>query len=960
MRKLISSIFLALIVATASPAFTLLAGFKNTSNTAYAQTYTNVTYEAQSDIGGGSVTGFENIGSGGDKNSDKLNPDVCPGWLDIGCEIGVFLIYNVFYYFTNLGASMTAGFADITLWYSLQSWTYSNSDFIASGWAILRDLANISFIGGLLYAAFQLIMGDGGGKKTVVKVIVFALVINFSLFISRVIVDGGNILARSIYQSIEVTGVTRTFDTNEGKKEISAGIVEIASPQKIIFNPSAASIQPSDPGYLSVYLFTFFLAGVLNILMMFMFVKICLTFVGRTVGIMILMIVSPLTVFSELLPVKKFVPVKYLTLEGWFEELFQLSIMAPVYVFFLYLIILFWGKSANGAAFQVANAGTDWMSGIIMMSIPLLLTFMLFKAASDTVQKLSGELGGMIAGAAGAALGAVVGVASAAAGLAGGAIVGGVIGGAVKKAGANRSANVQKEKDEIKKLESKTDRSAEEDARLKKLKSFGASTRRDISDSIGKGGMNFGTKLSKGNYDVRDLSIGGFNVGKNGMQQLSGLGNFYGMGGIEAVDSSKKIMEDMAAKQVERINNQSALIEEAMKSRTQKERLAVQRHEASPEHEKQIEDAEHQEKELREGKATDDYDGANDDEKKAAKTAAKTAAISNIETGNLGAEHTAAQSVVNQLTQLSDIRDREAAGTVLTAAEIADRDRLTTALDGAGVNVAPTADLKAELRGRKTALKNIAEKSMLEVSKALSIEDLEKLAGDLEAESKAATGDEKKALEKKVSEVKNLKRERERKAKDLKAKIEKGDVYDKDKLAAGERDAQTQLTTINAELNNPATTAERKVALQNQKDIQERKLKQNRAGLEYIANKKAISDGDKMAKKVAKNYEREEYENLTNWGKNIKGKLVKGLVLGLVTGGVAGGLVQGANTAIMGAVKGAVLGAAAGTAVGIGQSIDRSVAAGVYAAHGRDWKLEIRSKLRSIDKKLDDKKEDKH
>ena len=71
---------------------------------------------------------------------------------------------------------------------------------------MLSDLANICFIFLLVYAGIRLILGVGkfNAKSMIVNVILMAVLINFSLFFTKIIIDAGNITARIFYNAIEV------------------------------------------------------------------------------------------------------------------------------------------------------------------------------------------------------------------------------------------------------------------------------------------------------------------------------------------------------------------------------------------------------------------------------------------------------------------------------------------------------------------------------------------------------------------------------------------------------------------------------------------------------------------------------------------------------------------------------------------------------------------------------------
>ncbi|MDA8597083.1 hypothetical protein N9L26_01960, partial [Candidatus Pacebacteria bacterium] len=75
---------------------------------------------------------------------------------------------------------------------------------IDSLWTVIRDLFNILFILGLIWIGFQTILTVNGSdyKKQLAYLIAAALLINFSLFGAKLIVDIANLSATQIYGQI--------------------------------------------------------------------------------------------------------------------------------------------------------------------------------------------------------------------------------------------------------------------------------------------------------------------------------------------------------------------------------------------------------------------------------------------------------------------------------------------------------------------------------------------------------------------------------------------------------------------------------------------------------------------------------------------------------------------------------------------------------------------------------------
>ncbi|TSC68474.1 MAG: Uncharacterized protein G01um101456_629 [Parcubacteria group bacterium Gr01-1014_56] len=116
-------------------------------------------------------------------------------------------ISNIVYVFTvglgGLIAYVASYFFNFAVYLSLSSTAYA-MNFVTSGWEMTRDLANMAFIFILIYIAvnIMLLAETSDTMKTLVRVIAIALVINFSFFFVRVVIDGGNILAIQFYNGI--------------------------------------------------------------------------------------------------------------------------------------------------------------------------------------------------------------------------------------------------------------------------------------------------------------------------------------------------------------------------------------------------------------------------------------------------------------------------------------------------------------------------------------------------------------------------------------------------------------------------------------------------------------------------------------------------------------------------------------------------------------------------------------
>lgn len=103
------------------------------------------------------------------------------GWAGVMLNIAIFeLVFNMGYYLTT-----------------------SIGESVENAWAIVRDLMNLLFIFSLVYIGFLVILdaSSSTARRLLPPLIIAALLINFSLFFTKFIIDISNLAAVEIYNS---------------------------------------------------------------------------------------------------------------------------------------------------------------------------------------------------------------------------------------------------------------------------------------------------------------------------------------------------------------------------------------------------------------------------------------------------------------------------------------------------------------------------------------------------------------------------------------------------------------------------------------------------------------------------------------------------------------------------------------------------------------------------------------
>jgi hypothetical protein len=376
---------------------------------------------------------------------EKVAPPVDNG--GIGPELAQMLS-NIIYVFTvgigTIIALVASYFFNLAVYISLQSTAYALT-FLGQQWTEVRDIANMGFIFILIYIAVTITLTaeTSNTMKMLVKVIAIALVINFSFFFTRVVIDGGNILAITFYNSISATTVAQTTATGDnttyvagkiatgatnvttnlatltgqtgasGAKDLTASIMGAIDVQNILGTQSFKAFNASLSGAgafvteLIVLSFIYICVGIILGLLAAMFFTVGIKFITRIVVLWIVIIAAPLALLMYAVPNPK--------AQGYFKEwlnaLITYSLYPAIFLFLFIIIINFtYGLAGctggtcassilagvfNSAALSSAT-GPTYVAGLIAnISIKLgFIMMMLYLAiqASNAVSKWGGTL----------------------------------------------------------------------------------------------------------------------------------------------------------------------------------------------------------------------------------------------------------------------------------------------------------------------------------------------------------------------------------------------------------------------------------------------------------------------------------------------------------------------------------------------------------------------------------------
>ncbi len=233
-------------------------------------------------------------------------------------------------------------------------------------WVVVRDLFNIFFIFGLIYIGFRTILfsNDTSTKKALGYLIIAALMINFSLFITKAIIDFSNIAAFQIHTAMmanvaaDTSTITVSGGDEGGATTVTFGGADQKSVTAAFMNatklPSFAdgSLLENIRGETDFISGRFIMFGILMMFFMifagFVFASGAVILIGRFIALIIFMILSPMMFLGLMSPLA--------AKQGkeWWTKFLKYAFVAPAYLFMLYLSL--WALSGIGVNGTFAEA----------------------------------------------------------------------------------------------------------------------------------------------------------------------------------------------------------------------------------------------------------------------------------------------------------------------------------------------------------------------------------------------------------------------------------------------------------------------------------------------------------------------------------------------------------------------------------------------------------------------------
>ncbi len=354
-------------------------------------------------------------------------PQTSYAWVDFGCRTAIFdlncgigeLLYNLAAAFAFICGNildlvvrffvfeMTTTLETGNL-FALQEGDIPTYRFV---WFIVRDLANLSFIFILIYAALATIfqIQSVNIRRVIPQLILVAILMNFSLFFVQVATDFSNYLSYQFFTAVEInvapdtddgspvglgsTGSTTAQIGQSQQQGLSNIIMNVTRITALIGTPEAGSVDnlassgsAQNPGIaFGVFASIFTIIGALVMLAgaMLLFIRFFM--------IVIYMIASPIAFAASITQGGK----DKITKNWWLKGLTAQLAFAPAYFGVLYLSLIFLSAMTGEGAFN--PSGNDGILAYWVRNAMIFIVSSAFLIFALIASKRIGAVGGNFA-----------------------------------------------------------------------------------------------------------------------------------------------------------------------------------------------------------------------------------------------------------------------------------------------------------------------------------------------------------------------------------------------------------------------------------------------------------------------------------------------------------------------------------------------------------------------------------
>lgn len=274
-------------------------------------------------------------------------------------------------------------------------------------WELVRDLINIVFIFILIWEGIKMIIGLSSTdyvKKFIGFLVLASLLVNFSLFFTKVMVDASNAVTIGLYNAISTQETSAVpIEDNENMKVGNLAGQYMKSLGLTNFY-SGATFQGTIGGSNQGQFIILILGSVLFVITAFVFFAVSMLFIIRYITVLVLLMLSPVAFMGMALQ-----PIKGYSNEWWNSLRGQL-IFPPVYMFMNFVVLTlissegFIVSNESGAVVAGEQSSISLVFNFIIIIGLALFTLITAKKTASEGSSMIGQATGMLNSFAGKAL----------------------------------------------------------------------------------------------------------------------------------------------------------------------------------------------------------------------------------------------------------------------------------------------------------------------------------------------------------------------------------------------------------------------------------------------------------------------------------------------------------------------------------------------------------------------------
>jgi hypothetical protein len=323
---------------------------------------------------------------------------------------------NVILEITSWLVSLTGILLNVSMYLTTHIGSFINdTPVIYTVWGIIRDFASVILIFFILFAAIQMILGlkTANFQSLIFSIIVMGILINFSFFFTRVIIDASNIVSLQFYNAMAPTAP----DFGSGKIKISdlaprmissGGIADVFMGSLQIQSWSGNYGMLKDTNYShSLQIVLMSVGGIIVMIVTSLsFIAAAAAGIVRLAMLIFLLVFSPIWVATWALPqIKKYT-------EKWSNAFWAQILFMPVYLMFMYVAIRvltesgltnFIGSTTSASTLQgglapFINIFVGFSIVIFMLNIPLYIAVQIAGSSMGWTEKMFKNMKGSVKG----------------------------------------------------------------------------------------------------------------------------------------------------------------------------------------------------------------------------------------------------------------------------------------------------------------------------------------------------------------------------------------------------------------------------------------------------------------------------------------------------------------------------------------------------------------------------------